>query len=508
MASRLKRRQLATIRRFELVTRQALGHLFAPVQHHREHGRLGGQWLRPRGQAVGLSCRQAGLVLLGGQQRLVAGNALFAVDGVGHRVRRWHFVGRVHGQGLVFVAQVQVFLQGAAVRLRGLNIAARGFVQLDVPPPLFDRVDAAALQQVIEPGQRRCSGGQLHGHLPPQAVGQQAFQVPGAGFHAAAAHAARRVGDAVAGAFFGVAFPDFVAVVHQLGACGDGPGRAFAGALVAAFAKALQAKVDGPVRGHGHVGGHAAAFQAWAQKRVEDHLANAADFAQARQQQQRRLQHIAVQHRMHPGRITEPPNLLGQNAAHQRKAQISPHALRHRNPVVATRAFHGLVALVDKQVHRVGVVRRHGIAARVVRVIGPLGHGAQAHRVHPQIVRSRFQVVGIALRVLRAGGHRATRRAKLQQQQRSQSPAGASADRAFHHVVRVLGVVLHRLAQIAKQGAGKKVGPFGKARHPVVVNEGGGRVAALECFKRVCALAKLALRKRVLVKRALECAQP
>ena len=340
--------------------------------------------------------------------------------------------------------------------------------------------------------------------MPPQAVGQQAFQVPGAGFHAAPAHAACGVGDAVAGAFFGVAFPDFVAVVHQLGAGGDGPGRAFAGALVAAFAKALQAKVDGPVGGHGHVGGHAAAFQARAQKRVEDHLANAADFAQARQQQQRRLQHIAVQHRMHPGRITQPPDLLGQNTAHQRKAQISPHALRHRNPVVAAGALHGLVALVDQQVQRVGVVGGHGVAPRVVRVIGPLGHGAQAHRVHPQIVRSGFQVVGVALRVLCAGGHRATRRAKLQKQQSAQSPTRTGPDGAFHHVVRVLGVVLHRLAQVAKQGPCKKVGPLRKARHPVMVDEGGGRVLALEGFKRVRPLAKFAPGIGVAVERAFE----
>ena len=310
-------RQLAAIGRFELVTRQALGHLFTFVQHHRKHRRLGGQGLRPRSQAFGLACRQACLVLRGRKQGLVAGNAFFAVDGVSDRIGLRHFVGRVHSQGLVFVAQVQVFLQGALVGLRRLHIPARALVQLDVPPPLLDRVDAAAIEQVIEPRQRRCSGGQLHGHLSPQAVGQQAFQVPGAGFHATATHAACRVGDAVTGTFFGVALPDFVAVVHQLGASGDGPRRAFAGALVAAFAKALQAKVDGPVGGHGHVGGDAAAFQARAQKRVEDHLANAADLAQARQQEQWRLQHIAVQHRMHPGRITQPPNLLGQDAAHE-----------------------------------------------------------------------------------------------------------------------------------------------------------------------------------------------
>ena len=77
-----------------------------------------------------------------------------------------------------------------------------------------------------------------------------------------------------------------------------------------------------------------------------------------------------------------------------------------------------------------------------VDISAPLGHGAQAHRVHPQIVRSRFQVVGIALRVLRAGGHRATRRAELQEQQSTQGTTGASADGAFHDIVGVLGVVL------------------------------------------------------------------
>ena len=143
-----------------------------------------------------------------------------------------------------------------------------------------------------------------------------------------------------------------------------------------------------------------------------------------------------------------------------------------------------------------------------MRVIGPLGHGAQAHRVHPQIVRSGFQLVGIALRVLRAGGHRATRRAKLQEQQSPQRPTRTGPDRAFHHVVRVFGAVLHGLAQVAKQGPRKKVGTLRESRHAVVVDEGGGRVLALERFKRVRPLAKLAPGISVAVESPFERAMP
>ena len=170
----------------------------------------------------------------------------------------------------------------------------------------------------------------------------------------------------------------------------DGHSRAH---LLQPSQKRCRPKSIGRSARHRQVGGDAAALQARAEEGVEDDLADAADLAQARQQQQRRLQHVAVEHRVHPRAVAQAADLLADDAAEQRKAQVGAHALRHADPVVAAGAFHGLVALVEQQVHRVGVVGRQRVAAGVVRVVGPFGHGAQAHRVDAQVVGRGLEVV-------------------------------------------------------------------------------------------------------------------
>jgi len=59
------------------------------------------------------------------------------------------------------------------------------------------------------------------------------------------------------------------------------------------------------------------------------------------------------------------------------------------------------------------------------------------------------------------------------------------ADGRLLDVVAALGVVLHLLAHVAEDGAGKEVGALGETRHARLVDEGGGLVAALELLEGV-----------------------
>ncbi len=285
----------------------------------------------------------------------------------------------------------------------------------------------------------------------------------------------------------------------------DGHSRAH---LLQLSQKRCRPKSIGLSKIHRQVGGDRAALQPRAEEGVEDDLADAADLAQARQQQQRRLQHVAVEHRVHPRRIAQAADLLGDDAAEQREAQVGAHALRDRDPVVAAGAFHRLVALVEQQVDGVGVIRRQLVAAGIVRIPGPLGHGAQAHRVDTQVIRRRLQVVGIAPGVVRARRNRAAGVAELQQQQGAERAPRARADRALHHVVRVLRTVLHRLAQIAEQRAGEKVGALRKARHARGIDEGGRCIPPLQGLERERAVAELAAREGLAVEGAAQGAAP
>ena len=52
-------------------------------------------------------------------------------------------------------------------------------------------------------------------------------------------------------------------------------------------------------------------FQARAKKGVQDDFADATDLAQTRKQQQWRLEHIAIDDRMHTRGIAKPADLLG-----------------------------------------------------------------------------------------------------------------------------------------------------------------------------------------------------
>ena len=245
----------------------------------------------------------------------MGGNPGLAVHriGVGPRMRRQR--SGVDGEGLFLEFEVKIGLQITGVHRLGRRVElARGFA-LDVPPPLFDRVQTALADLVIQLGQQRCGGGDVGGGPAEGGLGEQPFKVPRAGLHAASAHRAALVGDPVGGAFLAVGFPDFIAVEHLLRPGGDRPRGAFAGAFVAGFAELLQAKVDGLFMGNGQGGGDHAGFQARAEEGIEDHFADARDFAQAREQQERRLQYVAIHHRMRFGGMAKVAQVLRHHAA-------------------------------------------------------------------------------------------------------------------------------------------------------------------------------------------------
>ncbi len=162
-----------------------------------------------------------------------------------HRIGWWHHVRRVHRQALLFVAQLQVLLQSALVHLRGLQVGAGLAVEFDVPPPFLDRVDRAVVELVVECRQPARVLWHVHRQPAKTTLGEQSFEIPRAGLHAAPTHRAGGIGDAVAGALLRVAFPDLVAVVHQLRSGADRARRAFARALVAVLAKVCRPKSIG-----------------------------------------------------------------------------------------------------------------------------------------------------------------------------------------------------------------------------------------------------------------------
>jgi hypothetical protein len=350
------------------------------------------------------------------------------------------------------------------------------------------------------------AAGSVHRDAAPQRVGQQPLQVPRAGLHAAPAHAAGGVGDAVARALLGVALPDLVAVVDDLGPGRDRARRALARALVAASQKRCRPKSIGRSGAIGRSVVTVPLFSRGPRKglRITSPM---------------RLTSPSPDSSSSGGCSTSPsstectrapaqaPDLLGDDAAHQREAQVGAHALRDADPVVAAGAFHRLVALVEQQVDGIGVVGRQRVAAGVVRVVRPLGHGAQADGVGAEPVRARLQVVRVAHRVGGRRRDRPARVAELQQQQRTQRAPGAGADRALHHVVGVLRVLLHVAAEVAEQRAGEEVGALGKTRHARVVDEGRRLVAPRHGLEREGAVLEVAPGVGVAVEGALERAE-
>ena len=231
----------------------------------------------------------------------------------------------IDGQSLILVFQLQIALQRACVDRLVCRAVSAVVVQLQIPPPFLDRVQAAVSDRIVQSCQRRCQFRHVHRSPAKRLFLEHALQIPRAGLHAPAAHRATLGRNPIRGAFLAVGFPDLIAVEHQLRTGCDCPRRAFPRAFVAAFAKRLQTEINRLVMRHRQVCRDDARFKARAQKRVQDHLADAADLAQTGQKQQRRLQNLAVHHRMGLGFVAQIADLPGDHPAQQRKPQIGTH---------------------------------------------------------------------------------------------------------------------------------------------------------------------------------------
>ena len=140
-------------------------------------------------------------------------------------------------------------------------------------------------------------------------------------------------------------------------------------------------------------------FQARAKERVEDHLANTADLAQTAQQQQRRLQYLAVHDRMGLGLVPQIADLLGDDTAQQRKAQVRAHGLCNTDPVVTRRALHRLIALVNDHADGLVVRRHQRLSACIMAVPSPIRAARNADRVDAQPIACRLDQIGSSLRI-------------------------------------------------------------------------------------------------------------
>ena len=150
-------RQRDAIHAAEFIFADTIGHFLDPGQFHLNDRRIGivGIAMHHRSIAFGL----AFAVFAGGDHGLIRLDPGFAIHREWIRVGVWGQWGRVHGQRLIFVFQVQIGLQAALVhRVFGRAIAA-AFVQLDIPPPFLDRVELTMPHLVVQPSQHRRGGG-------------------------------------------------------------------------------------------------------------------------------------------------------------------------------------------------------------------------------------------------------------------------------------------------------------------------------------------------------------
>ena len=478
----------------EFIQRHLVGHFFDPRDHDRQYRRglpVGGidmfRWHAARPPRLVFDRRDH--VATGLDAGLAVGRER---PGIG----RWGQVGGIDCQGLILMFQVQILGQGPAVdRVSGRRIGA--FIDhFQVPPPGLDRVDLPVIQPVIQLGQGSGSAGQVAGQPAKRRLGKQPFQVPWAGLHAAPAHGAAILCNPVGQAFLAVGFPDLIAVEHQFRAGRDRARGAFTRAFVAGFAKPLQSEVNRTVMRHRHVGGHHARFQPWSQKRVQDHLANAADLAQTRQQQQRRIQHFVIHHAVHPRGVTQIAQMRAQHTANQREPQIGAHRLGAGDPVIAGCALHGLEPLIDDDRNRVVMIRFDRVAGGIVAVIGIVRAGRQPDRVRPQEICRGFQICGVAGGIPGRRVHRPGIAVLEQDKGAKRGPKGKGCGR-FSDIIAVFRGLLRLLAKVTKQCAGKHVGTLGHPRHIRRVNMGGGGVHPFQPLERMGSVGKAPFGKGV-----------
>ena len=390
-------RQRRAVERGEFIFADPVRQLFNAADDCRNHRRCLGRrvGIHIAVQMAGISSGKPATVFAGTDERLESLDPGLAVHRVGIGIWMRGKRRRINRHCLVLVPQFQVGAQIAPVH--GVARGAIGTIlgKLDVPPPFLDVVQPAPACHVVQLCQKFCGLWHVRGGPAERCLGKQAFQVPRACLHAATAHRPTLGGDPIGGAFLAVGLPCLIAVEHALWPGRDRPRRTFASAFLAILTKILQAEIDRLVMQQRHGGGHNAGFQPRAEERMKDHLTDTADLAKTAEKKQRRLQHIAIEDRMRLGGKTEIAYLPRDDPTQKREAQIGAHRLRHRNPVISGRAFHGLESLVDHHADGLVMRRRHGIAAGVVRIPAPVRATRHANRIHPKEIACCLQLVAV-----------------------------------------------------------------------------------------------------------------
>ena len=174
-------------------------------------------------QVISRTCGRFFLIDLCCDHGLIGLNASFAV----HRGRIWIRMGcqgrGIHCQSLVFVLQIQIFLQGSSIDRMGCGAISPRLGQFQIPPPFFDRVQLTMTGHIIHFCQNWRHLWHVHCRPAERRFGKQPLKVPRAGFHAASTHSAARGADTIAGTFLTVRFPNFIAVEHQFWPSRDCP---------------------------------------------------------------------------------------------------------------------------------------------------------------------------------------------------------------------------------------------------------------------------------------------
>ena len=339
--------------------------------------------------------------------------------GIGVRCKRR----RVDSHRLVLVPQFEVTTETAPVYRVACRPVGAVLGKLDVPPPFLAIVQATAPNRIIQCRQPLGRHGNIRCRPAERRLGKQPLEVPGTGFHAASAHRPTLGGDAITGAFLTVRLPGLIPVEHYLRPGGDRAGWAFAGAFLAVLAEILQTEIDRPVMGQRHRRRDDTRFQPRTKEGMKDHFADPAHLSKATEQQEGRLQNIAVQHRVRLRPETEIADLPRDNAAEHREPKIGPHRLRNRNPVIARCPLHGLESLVNDHADCLVMRRIQPVSTCVMRIPGPVGASRHAHGIDAEEIARTFQLVAVPGRIPCRRRRGILPRAILQQNEGAKCPA-------------------------------------------------------------------------------------
>ena len=199
------------------------------------------------------------------------------------------------------------------------------------------------------------------------------------------------------------------------------------------------------------------------------------------------------------GLIPHVPDLPCDHTAQQRKPQIGSHGLGNADPVIARRAFHRLIALVDDHADRLVVGRIDGLARGVMAVPCPVRAPRNTDRINAKPIARRFHRL---CRIGRIKGDTCGRRHTiLQQHKRTKHPSLPHRRCGLARVVPAASIGLIGLPHIPKLSAGEHISTLGHTGDVGFVYIGGRVVHPLELFKGVRPVHIATLGKGIAVER-------